>query len=287
MPSLPYQLERQLSEWESDETLLQPAHFARRMEILDQLDTLLPDMGPADGDLSSLLARARAMVASFDSVNAELYNAIREQIKNGLCPAEFLPLLRDSLSIAPRGLAYDHVDDLISGILQFEPPADEPCALGPESVFYQPTPARHIFHLITATAVGEHDVLVDLGCGLGHVPLLASICTRASSIGIELDPAWVAIAKGCARSLNLRKVAFLAQDARDADLSAGTVFYLYTPFTGSTLASVIEFLRKQASQRPIRICTFGPCTLAFSEQTWLNPISPPATDQVTIFFPRG
>jgi hypothetical protein len=287
MPSLSYQLERQLSQWESDETLLQPAHFARRMEILDQLDALFPDTGPADGDLSTLFARARAIVASFDSVNAELYNAIRERIKNGMCPAEFLPFLRAPSSIAPRVLAYDYVDDLISGIFQFETPADEPCALGPESVFYQPTPARHIFHLIAATAVGEHDVLVDLGCGLGHVPLLASICTGASSIGIELDPSWVDIAQNCARSLNLRNVNFLAQDARDADLSAGTVFYLYTPFTGSTLASVIELLRKQASLRPIRICTFGPCTFTFSEQTWLKPISTQAPDQVTIFFPRA
>jgi hypothetical protein len=287
MPGAPYQLERQLSEWESDEALLQPAQFARRMEILDQLDTLLPDAGFGNCGPSTLLTRARALVASLDSANAELYDAIREQIKNGICPAEFLPFLHNASSNAPSGLAYDYADDLISGIFQFETPANEPCALGPESVFYQPTPARHIFHLIAAAVITPADILVDLGSGLGHVPLLASICSGAFAMGIELEPTWVAIAKNCARSLNLRNVTFFAQDARDADLSAGTVFYLYTPFTGPTLASVIESLRKQAWQRPIRICTFGPCAFAFSEQRWLKPTSPPATDQVTIFFPRA
>jgi hypothetical protein len=82
-------------------------------------------------------------------------------------------------------------------------------------------------------------------------------------------------------------VTFLAQDARHADLSTGTVFYLYTPFTGSTLACVIESLRNQASLRPIRICTFGPCTFEVSKQTWLDPVPPPAADQVTVFIPTA
>jgi hypothetical protein len=287
MPPLPHQFELQLSQWESDETLLQPAHFARRMEVLDDVDALLPYIGLANSGSSTLLTRARAFSARLDSANAELYNSIRTQIQKGICPVEFLPFLRAPLSIAPCGLAYDYLDDLVSGIFQFDPPAEEPRALGPESVFYQPTPARHIFHLISAAAIIPTDTVVDLGSGLGHVPLLVSICSGASSIGVELDPAWVAIGKNGARSLNLRNVTFLAQDARDADLPTGTVFYLYTPFTGGTLATVIESLRKQASLRLIRICTFGPCTLAFSEQSWLQPTSPPATDQVTIFFPRA
>jgi hypothetical protein len=39
---------------------------------------------------------------------------------------------------------------------------------------YQPTPVRHILHLIAAAMVAEDDVFVDLGSGLGHVPLLVS-----------------------------------------------------------------------------------------------------------------
>jgi hypothetical protein len=287
MPALPHQFELQLSQWESDDALLRSAHFARRMQILDQLDALFPYTGPTNADSSTqLLTRARALSTRLDSANADLYNSIRTQIQNGICPAEFFPFLR-APSIAPGGLAYDHLDDLVSGIFDFETPSEEPRILGPESVFYQPTPARHIFHLISAASITPTDTVVDLGSGLGHVPLLASICTGASAMGLEIDPVWIATATNCARNLNLRNVTFLAQDARHADLSTGTVFYLYTPFTGSTLACVIESLRNQASLRPIRICTFGPCTFEVSKQTWLDPVPPPAADQVTVFIPTA
>jgi hypothetical protein len=257
------------------------------MQIFDRLDALFPYTGPTDaGSSTQILTRARTLSARLDSANAELYNSIRTQIQNGICPAEFLPFLR-APSIAPGGLDYDHLDDLVSGVLEFEPPAEEPRVLGSESVFYQPTPARHIFHLISAASITRADTLVDLGSGLGHVPLLASVCTGASAIGIEIDPLWIATATNCTRNLNLRNVTFLAQDARLADLSTGTVFYLYTPFTGSTLSSVLESLRNQASLRPIRICTFGPCTFEVSNQKWLNPVPPPATDQVTVFIPTA
>ena len=273
-----------LSLWESDDTLIESHYFARRIAVQDDLDRLFTNkvLDPYSGEISD---RVRALSTKLESINNVLFASIRRQIQAGTCPAELTPTLHD-LATPPRGLAYDHLDDLLSGILQFQPPTEQPRALDCDSVFYQPTPARHIFHLIAATGLRQDDILVDLGCGLGHVPLLASICTGASCVGIELDPAWVAIAKNCARSLNLRNVAFLAQNARDADLSTGTVFYLYTPFTGSTLANVIESLRNQASLRPIRICTFGPCTFEVSKQTWLNPVPPPATDQVAVFIPR-
>jgi hypothetical protein len=296
MSAPPGQLESLLFEWESDETLLDSAHFARRIGIQDELDRIFtgevlhpnssPGFANANRTNSDLSSRARALHLKLESINLELFNSIRRQIQTGTCPTEFLPLLRDPSTEAPRGLAYDYLDDLIAGVLQFKPPIEEPRPLSPDSVFYQPTPARHIFHLITAAAITSADTFIDLGSGLGHVPLLASICTGATAIGIELDPIWITSAINCAATLNLRNVIFLAQDVREADLSSGTVFYLYTPFTGSTLASVLESLCNQSTQRPIRICTFGPCTLAVGNEPWLRPIIPPVSDQITVFLPR-
>jgi hypothetical protein len=283
-PSL--QFESRLALWESDGTLLEPNQFRRRMEILDQLDALIPDADPS-GPRSApdLLSRAQAFSSYLDSANTQLFNSIRSQIQTGICPTEFQALLRDS-SESPHGLAYDYLDDLVAGVFQFEPLTKEPLTLDPDSVFYQPTPARHIFHLITAAAINRTDTLIDLGSGLGHVSLLASICTGATTVGIELDPAWIASAKNCAGNLSLSNVSFLAQDARVANLSSGTVFYLYTPFTGSTLATVLDALRGQSLLRPIRICTFGPCTLSVGNQRWLTPLTPPANDRITVFLPR-
>ncbi|HEY6386106.1 MAG TPA: class I SAM-dependent methyltransferase [Candidatus Acidoferrum sp.] len=149
---------------------------------------------------------------------------------------------------------YDYLDDLISGVLQFEEPSAEVVQLEHEMVPYQPTPARHIFDLIGRTALTERDFLIDLGSGLGHVTMLTSICTSASCSGIELEPSYVDCARKSARSLNLNNVRFVQGDVRAAD---GTVFYLHTPFIGRILRDVLNLLRKEADRREIRICTLA------------------------------
>jgi tRNA A58 N-methylase Trm61 len=153
-------------------------------------------------------------------------------------------------------------------------------------VFYQPTPARHIFALIARAGLSERDILLDLGSGMGHVPLITAICTGAQTIGIELEAAYVECARRSARELNLNNVRFIQQDARAADLSRATLFYLYTPFSGTILRDVLAALRHEAARREIRICTYGPCTPTIAEERWLAPDGPPQTDRITVFHPR-
>jgi tRNA A58 N-methylase Trm61 len=153
-------------------------------------------------------------------------------------------------------------------------------------VAYQPTPARHIFELIDAAELTAEDVLVDVGSGLGHVPLVISICTPGRCIGIECESAYVEQAWRCSERLNLHRVEFVQRDAREADLSAGTVFYLYTPFTGSILRAVLDRLRRHALVRPIRVCSYGPCTPELAQEPWLEAMSPATTDRVAVFCSR-
>jgi predicted RNA methylase len=115
--------------------------------------------------------------------------------------------------IPANRMGYGHLDDLLSGVLQLEEPA-WPTPPNQEMVSYQPTPARHIFHLLRVTELSAADVLVDLGSGLGHVALLVSICIQARSIGVELEAAYIESARQCAHGLNLNNVTFLKQDAR-------------------------------------------------------------------------
>jgi len=184
-------------------------------------------------------------------------------------------------------MGYDYLDELISGVLQLEEPNEATIQRESEKVFYQPTPARHIFDLIGRTALTEADVLIDLGSGLGHVPLMVPICTPVRSIGIEVEATYVERAEQCAQKLNLNKVTFIHQDARAADLSAGTVFYLYTPFTGSILSHVLALLRREAETRRIRICTYGPCTPVVAEESWLETTAAPETDRIALFHSRS
>ncbi len=282
MPASPESL---LSEFENDPSLFEPGQLSLRLEVLDRLDAWFPQI-----DSDRLASRAHALRARLEAANAELYASIQKTIRHGSVPAAFASQFEPP-SARPTGLHYDHLDELVAGVFAFPEPGPSQASTGHENVFYQPTPARHIFALIRQADLTSGDVLLDLGSGLGHVPLLVSASTGARAIGIEFEPAYVASARSCAQKLNLDRVRFLLEDARDTDLSAATVVYLYTPFTGSILRKVLDNLRAEANLRtgsaphPFRIATFGPCTPTVAQEGWLTPATPPAEDQITVFHP--
>ncbi len=278
-----------IEELEQDRSLHEPRHLRQRIEALDDLDAYFRAGQPIG---TALHHRVTAIYAELESVNFRLYEAIRRDIQRGAGAGRLLEWMPDwpdwtgaANPMNRRG--YDYLDELISGVLQFEEPSAEVVHLESEMVAYQPTPARHIFDLIGRTALTERDSLIDLGSGLGHVTLMASICTSASCTGIELEPSYVDCARKSARSLNLNNVRFIQGDARTADLSGGTLFYLYTPFSGSILRDVLNSLRYEAVRREIRICTFGPCTQVVAEEQWLSAIGALETDKIAIFRSRG
>jgi hypothetical protein len=256
------ELQHLVEHLENDSSLMEPNGLRRRLDALDRLDAYFLDayfpnsaesVGGTEAIATELHRRARAICARLEAVNCELYEAIRCEIRRGIGPDTLLrwvnasrlhvsPDIEEVIG-APSGMHYDYLDELISGVFQFEEPIGGFIHRDSDMVFYQPTPARHIFSLIRQTALTAEDVLIDLGSGLGHVPLMVSICTPARGTGIEMEPAYVERAQQCAQKLNLDRVTLIHQDARAADLSAGTVFYLYTPFTGSILSHVLALLR--------------------------------------------
>jgi hypothetical protein len=266
---------------EQDPSLHEPHNLHQRVEALERLEAYLLD---AHAHSNSIYQRAAAISTKLETVNFELFDNIRREIQRGGGPEAMRPWL-NAIDL-PHGEGYDYLDELIIGILQLEEPGVSGVPPDEEMVFYQPTSARHIFDLIRRVALTERDVLTDLGSGLGHVSLLASICTKARCVGIELEPAYIHCARQSAEGLNVNNVTFVQEDARTADLSAGTVFYLYTPFSGSILRAVLDALRHEASKRPIRVCTYGPCTPTVAEEPWLETDGPPAIDRIAVFRSR-
>jgi Histone methylation protein DOT1 len=279
-------------ELEVDRSLGELNRFRERIEALDRLDAY-----PLDRQFSALASKsiearlyrqARALQAKLEATNLKFYDTIREEIQQGADPKKLLQWtaksdkVGDAMCLAP-GESYDYLDELVSGVLRFVKPDARIVQLPAEMVPYQPTPARHIFDLIARTQLTERDVLIDLGSGLGHVPLLASICTSGRSVGIEVEGAYVNCARQSAFELNLNNVTFIQQDVREVDLSSGTVFYLYTPFLGTILRAVLDLLRREAVSREIRVCTFGPCTPTIGEERWLEPIEPLEAGRIAVF----
>ena len=284
-----------VAELERDRTLDDPAQLRRRVSAAEQLEAYMPggsqrgEGGTAPHD-AALHDRARAIHMRLEAANGELFESIRRDVRQARGPQRLAEWLEpdvgaESAPEPPRGDAYDYLDVLVAGILQFDTPAGT-LGLAPEMVAYQPTPARHIFDLIRRAHLATDDVLVDLGSGLGHVPLLAAICTSASGMGVELQPAYVDVARRSARALGITRATFLQQDARSVDVSAGTVFYLYTPFTGNILRDVLDSLRRAAAVRTIRVCTLGPGTEVVGLEPWLQPDVALEADRVVIFSSR-
>ena len=271
--------------------LLRPEKLAIRLNALDELDAIVGD--PELGVMKTcsglgIIARANALRCQFEAANETLYEAVRSEIAlHGNSSTLHLWLaelanVRDAGKPRP-GLSFDLLDEIVSGVLQFYGPKEAGLLQSQEMAPYQPTPVRHILDLIAACSFSSDDSLVDLGSGLGHVPLLVSILTGIRTLGVEIQPDYVATAQEVTQNLNLSRVQFVADDARRTDLSSGTVFYLFSPFTGSTLADVLRRLQEHSKNREIRICALGPCTHTLQGQAWLLANNRADTEQVTVF----
>lgn len=263
-----------ISRAEADASLREPMHLRERIEVLDRLEWLAESSADPE-----LLARADALRRKFEEINRRLYDALRLGIRAG--QHVFAPWI-DMLEPMPAGDGYDYRDDLLSGVLALDEP-DEVAPLPPEMVFYQPTPARHIFELIHRAELNEHDVVMDLGSGLGIVPLVVAAATAARAIGIEREATYVHAARRCAGNLGVARASFECRDARDADISIATVLYLYTPFTGEVMRTVLDAIRREAGRRPLRVVTFGPCTRVVAAEPWLRAHGHADSESLVLF----
>jgi hypothetical protein len=152
-------------------------------------------------------------------------------------PAERDTAIEHLLGIAHRPVAKDRLDaDLID---------------------YIPSGIAPIVRVVLDVPVAPEDVFVDLGAGLGKVAMVVHLLSGARTRGIELQADLVAGARTSAADLGLPHVSFELSDARDADLSDATVVFLYLPFTGATLSTVMQRLRAVAERRAIVLCTLG------------------------------
>ena len=266
--------------FERDGALEEPMRLRERIRALEWLEEWLDE---SRGD-EPLRIRVQSLHARLADVQARLCEAIRTDIRAGKGAAA-LQHWRPTLIDDAEG--YDHLDGLMSDVFAFDEPGGAIAPLEPGIVFYQPTPMRHVFDLVEHAGIDANDVFVDLGSGLGQVPMLVAILTGAHCIGIERERVYVDAAQKSAQALQLHLVSFIAQDVRAADLSSGSVFYLYTPFTGSILRTVLDALRREAQRRPIRLVTFGPGTASVAAESWLHPAGDVCASRITVFRPTA
>jgi cyclopropane fatty-acyl-phospholipid synthase-like methyltransferase len=95
-------------------------------------------------------------------------------------------------------------------------------------VHYVPTPQAVVDAMLKMAAVTDKDVVYDLGCGDGRIPITAAQKYGARGVGIDIDPQRIADANENAKAASVAgKVTFLNQDLFTSDFKDATVVTLY------------------------------------------------------------
>ena len=93
---------------------------------------------------------------------------------------------------------------------------------------YVPTPQEVVDRMLTLARVTKADVVIDLGCGDGRIPITAATVYGAHGIGVDIDPQRIAEANANARREGVSHlVTFKLEDALTTDVSTATVVTTY------------------------------------------------------------
>lgn len=106
------------------------------------------------------------------------------------------------------------------------PAAKRPDA--PQLAPYVPTPHEVVDRMLTLAGVTRSDVVIDLGCGDGRIPIAAAKQYGARGIGVDIDPQRIAEANANAKAAGVEHlVLFKLQDAMKTDVSGASVVTTY------------------------------------------------------------
>lgn len=273
---------RQLDQFRNDPGLLQPRNLADRQEAFDFFTAARAfiqhsSAGRFEGEITRQIAR---LEGRYQKINRELFDNIRKDIRSGyLSGSDIRIIFNDYTAYHPGQIGKDHVttddlDILLNGLFEI---SELPHAVLPRDsgmIHLEIAPASVILDMIDHAGLTGSDVFYDLGSGLGQPAMLVNLLCGARCVGIEYQPNFHQFACDRLEMLSLEDVSYFNEDARDADLSEGTVFFLFSPFKGSILDQVLDKLHGEALDRQIRICTFGSCVNPIGQLDWLRLIYP-------------
>lgn len=114
----------------------------------------------------------------------------------------------------------------IGGLLA---PGGLPAASSTQSLApYVATPDDVVDRMLALAQVTPEDVVYDLGCGDGRIPIAAAKKYGARGAGLDLDAKLIALAKANAQAAGVDAlVDFRVENVLTADVSAATVVTLY------------------------------------------------------------
>jgi len=142
-------------------------------------------------------------------------------------------------------------------------------ALPAGGVPYLPCSVEILLRMVDEAPVRSSDLFVDVGAGPGRAMALVHLLTGAATVGLEVQPELVQVARGLIRRLRLSRVHCIEGDAATtaAAMVDGSIFFFYCPFSGARLAKVLDDLEPIARTRPLRLCCVD---LPLPPRSWLT-----------------
>ena len=93
---------------------------------------------------------------------------------------------------------------------------------------YVPTPDDVVIRMLELAGVTASDVVYDLGCGDGRIPIAAAKRFGARGVGTDIDPGRIDESRANAKAAGVESlVEFRVGDVLQADVSPATVVTLY------------------------------------------------------------
>jgi SAM-dependent methyltransferase len=109
---------------------------------------------------------------------------------------------------------------------------------------YVPTPDDVVTRMLVLAGTTPQDIVYDLGCGDGRIPIAAAKTFGARGVGIDIDPRRIQESRQNAAAAGVEHlVEFRLGDALAADVSPATVVTLY--MLGSGNAALRPLLTRQ------------------------------------------
>lgn len=189
-----------------------------------------------------------------------------------------LPITPDPDAFRAALAAASAPDAWLDALLGVDPLVEDGPDLPRGCVPYLPAPVDALLRVVDLAHIGPHDVVVDVGAGIGRAAALIHLATGASVIAVEVQTTLAAEAGRMTQRHGFTRISVMEGDASQLvpRLVAASVFVFYCPFSGPRLERLLDDLEPLARTRPLRFATIH---LPLPTRPWLRRVAAEAEVQ--------
>lgn len=126
--------------------------------------------------------------------------------------------------------------------------------------------------------LGQGDTVYDLGCGKGRILCVLAQAPVNRCVGIEIFPDLCDVARRNADRLRGRRapIEIRCDDVANANLSDGTVYFMFNPFGADTMRAVLGNIQRSLLDKPrrVRIIYLNPRVESLiASNAWLQKVA--------------